>query len=158
MGNDDICAVCGKEMCGAFVSHPFLRICSHDCFDRRQAAELQYLWKMRDDLLMRMDQRDEVEGIKHDAGKHRYDLLPPDALEYMVDVFTYGARKYEDRNWEKGMKWGRVFGATMRHLWAFWRGQDIDPESGLHHIAHAAANCLFLLAYAMRKVGEDDRQ
>lgn len=97
------------------------------------------------------------EGVKHDTDKPRYDLLPPDALEEVVKIFTYGAGKYSENNWLKGIKWGRCFGAAMRHLWAFWRGEDRDPESGHLHLAHAATNCLFLLAYYLRKKGEDDR-
>lgn len=96
-------------------------------------------------------------GVKYDEGKNRYDLIPPDALDELAKVFTYGTIKYEDRNWEKGMGWGRLFGAAMRHLWAFWRGEDKDPESGLHHLAHATWNCLCLLSMFMRKAGADDR-
>lgn len=97
-------------------------------------------------------------GIKHDAGKPRFDLIPPDALRQVAEVFAYGPAKgiYEDRNWEKGLDWGRVFAATQRHLWAFWNGEDVD-ESGHLHLAHAATDILMLLALASRQVGTDDR-
>ena len=62
-----------------------------------------------------------------------------------------------ERNWEKGMKWGRVFGALMRHMWAWWRGQDRDPETGFSHLSHAACCIAFLIAYEHRCIGEDDR-
>ena len=88
------------------------------------------------------------EGAKYDNGKLRFDLLPVEAIEDIVAVFTYGANKYADRNWEKGIKYGRVFGAIMRHLWSFWRGEDADPESKHPHLAHAACGFLFLLKYS----------
>ena len=97
-------------------------------------------------------------GKKWDAGKLRYDLLPPDALAEVVQIFTDGAAKYGDRNWEQGMSWSRPFAAAMRHLWAWWKGEDTDPESGRPHLAHAACNVLFLLAYQRRGDGADDRR
>ena len=77
-------------------------------------------------------------AVKSDANKARYDLIPATPLDLLARIYTMGAKKYADRNWEKGMAWGRVFAAIMRHLWAFWRGEDLDPESGLPHPAHAA--------------------
>lgn len=97
------------------------------------------------------------EGRKDDAGKAPYELLAPEMLEDVAQVLAFGAGKYAPRNWEKGMRWGRVFGAAMRHLWAWWRGEDRDPETGLSHLAHAACCVMFLLAYEARGVGEDDR-
>lgn len=97
-------------------------------------------------------------GQKFDGGKLCYDLLPPDALEGVVQVLTYGASKYKDRNWELGINYGRVFGAVMRHLWAWWRGQENDPESGLPHLDHAMCGVLFLSAFTKRqRLEHDDR-
>lgn len=108
------------------------------------------------------------EGQKFDGAKLRYELIPPEAVDAMARVLTYGAAKYADRNWEKGMKWGRVFGAAMRHLWAWWGGAgqtrqnfafgEIDPETGLSHLWHALCCVAFLVAYEARKIGEDDRK
>ncbi len=86
-------------------------------------------------------------GTKFDSDKERFDLLPPKVMLNIAEVFTYGAKKYEERNWEKGMYWGRLFAATMRHLWRWWSGEEYDNESNIHHLAHAAANILFLLHY-----------
>lgn len=97
------------------------------------------------------------EGIKHDGGKLRYDLISPVSLEGLVQVLTFGATKYGDRNWEKGMSWGRVFGAAMRHLWKWWLRRGIDNETGLSHLAHAAACIHFLQHYEALKVGKDSR-
>jgi hypothetical protein len=96
-------------------------------------------------------------GRKDDDGKLRFDLVPIRALEEVVAVYNYGARKYADRNWEKGMKWSRVWAAVQRHLCSFWAGENLDPESGLHHLAHAAWGCLALLEYARIHPTGDDR-
>ena len=97
------------------------------------------------------------EGRKDDSAKPRMDLIPPELLLGVADVLTYGAAKYAPRNWEKGMSWGRVFGAMMRHMWAWWAGQRVDPESGLPHLHHAACCVAFLMAYEARGSGTDDR-
>lgn len=102
-----------------------------------------------------------TEGVKYDADKVRYDLIPPAALREVAKVFTMGARKYNDRNWEMGIKYGRVFGAVQRHLWSWMEGEDNDHEWGLSHLAHAAAGVLFLLHYENQrnefKAAWDDR-
>lgn len=97
------------------------------------------------------------EGKKFDEGKPRYDLLAPELLEEVSKVLAFGAQKYGDRNWEKGMDWHRPFGALMRHSWAWWKGEELDQESGLSHLSHAACNLMFLLAYSKRLVGKDTR-
>jgi len=84
-------------------------------------------------------------AIRHDAGKLRYDLLPPCALRELVKIYTIGSIKYPERNWEKGIEWNRLFAAVQRHLWKFWDGIDHDDESGLLHVAHAAWGCLALI-------------
>jgi len=97
------------------------------------------------------------EARKDDNGKVRYDLIPPGPLHVLAWVYTMGAEKYGDRNWESGLKWGRIFGATMRHLWAFWRGKLMDEESGLPHLAHAAWGCFTLMEYCRTHKELDDR-
>jgi hypothetical protein len=96
-------------------------------------------------------------GYKLDDGKSRVDLIPTDVLEEIGFVLGSGAKKYEDRNWERGMSWSRVYGAAIRHLYAYWKGENNDPETGRPHLAHAACCVLFLLAYQLRKTGLDDR-
>lgn len=113
-------------------------------------------WKFGDGLQIK-PQEELKEGTKKDDGKVRMDLLPPELLFAVSDILAFGANKYADRNWEKGMKWGRVYGALMRHMWAWWGGEQNDPETGKSHLWHAATNIAFLIAYEQRKVGEDDR-
>lgn len=98
-----------------------------------------------------------MEGRKFDQGKLPYHLLPPDAIEEILKVLDYGQQKYSARNWEKGMLWSRPFAALMRHMWAWWQGEDKDAETGCSHLAHAGCCILFLLAYEKRQAGWDDR-
>lgn len=98
-----------------------------------------------------------TEGVKFDADKVRLELIPPELLFAVGTVLTFGAKKYADRNWELGMQWGRVYGALMRHMWAWWRGEMTDPETGYSHLWHAATCLAFLLTYEERKIGEDNR-
>ena len=95
--------------------------------------------------------------IKDDNAKTRYDLLPPELLEETARVLTFGAQKYSAHNWAQGASWSRYFSARMRHMWAWWRGEDNDPETGFSHLAHAACCLSFLIAYQRRGLGEDDR-
>lgn len=94
---------------------------------------------------------------KNDNGKPRYDLIPPEFLEETAQVLAYGAQKYSPHNWSAGADWGRYFAAMMRHMWAWWRGENTDPETGLSHLAHAACCLAFLMAYQNRNLGQDDR-
>ena len=96
-------------------------------------------------------------GVKYDAGKPAYEYIAPEFLDGLATVLQYGAEKYAPRNWETGMRWGRPFGAMMRHMWAWWRGEDIDPETGFSHLWHAGCCLMFLAAYEARRIGEDDR-
>jgi hypothetical protein len=96
-------------------------------------------------------------GIKHDQGKLRYDLIPPHALEELAKVYTQGAEKYGEYNWSKGITWSRIFAAIMRHLWAFWKGEDIDSDSGISHVTHAMWGCFTLVEYYKSHPELDDR-
>lgn len=98
-----------------------------------------------------------AEGIKHDQHKIRWDLVPYDAVNEIAKVLTFGASKYEARNWEKGMDWSRAFGALQRHLTRWFHGQDKDKETRLTHLSNAGCCLFFLLSWELRQVGKDDR-
>lgn len=98
-----------------------------------------------------------VEGLKFDADKARYDLIPPEIEEAIAKVLTFGAVKYGERNWELGMKWGRPYAALRRHMAAWWSGEDHDPETGMPHTWHAACCIAFIVAFEARGIGTDDR-
>jgi len=94
-----------------------------------------------------------VKGVKD----VRYDLVPPEPTWYEAQVYGKGAEKYAERNWEGGYEWGKSIAAIERHIQLFKAGEDIDPESGLPHLAHARWHCGTLLAFMARGVGVDDR-
>jgi len=102
-------------------------------------------------------QLDLATGVKHDGGKPRMDLLSAISLEEIAKVMTVGAKKYGDHNWRGGILWSRVFGALLRHAFAYWRGEDKDPETGLSHMAHCGCCVMFLLEYAHSHKELDDR-
>jgi len=92
------------------------------------------------------------------AGKTRFDLVAPWAMDQIAQVYTYGTIKYDDDNWWKGLKWKKdVLGCIFRHVWKWVRGEKWDDESGLHHLAHAAWNCMALIEYERCGIGIDDR-
>jgi len=96
-------------------------------------------------------------GTKHDNGKLRLDLIPPEVEMALGEVLTYGATKYDDRNWEKGIKYGRVYGALRRHLLSWLEGERLDQESEMPHLWHALCCLSFLVAYEERGMkGFDD--
>ncbi len=97
------------------------------------------------------------EGRKDDGGKAPYHLLAPEMLDATAQVLAFGAAKYAPRNWEAGMAWSRPFSALMRHMWAWWRGEKQDAETGMSHLWHASCCLMFLLAYEQRNAGSDDR-
>ena len=86
------------------------------------------------------------EGRKFDGGKLQYGLIPPAALKATVEILTFGAQKYEPDNWKyvPDSK-RRYFDALQRHLWAWKEGEQLDEESGKHHLAHAMCCLMFLL-------------
>jgi hypothetical protein len=97
-------------------------------------------------------------GRKDDGAKIPLDLLPFDALEEVAKVLQFGAKKYARRNWEKGLPISRVLAATLRHVFAYMRGEDKDPETGFSHLAHAGCEILFALAFECRgRKDLDDR-
>ena len=89
-----------------------------------------------------------MEGIKYDDSKPDYSLIPPRALNDLVKVLTFGAKKYDRDNWKKlENAEQRYFAAAQRHLWAVLRGETHDPESGEHHYAHALCCIMYLLEF-----------
>ena len=98
------------------------------------------------------------QGTKHDTGKLPWGLFPFDAAEQIVKVLQFGAQKYAARNWEKGLTNSRTWEAAQRHLIAWHRGETLDAETGLSHLAHAACEILFALAFEVRgRTDLDDR-
>jgi 5'-nucleotidase len=98
-----------------------------------------------------------VAGVKFDQGKPRFDLIPSWPLWVIAQVYAFGAVKYDDHNWRKGMRWGRVMAATKRHIARWEAREDSARDSNLHHLAHAAFGLLTLIEYAVIAREFDDR-
>ncbi len=81
-------------------------------------------------------------GVKHDSGKLRLDLIPTEAIRALGEVFTFGAAKYGDRNWEHGFPASVVINHTLRHL-NLW----LDGDTREDHLAHAAWNLFALMHF-----------
>jgi hypothetical protein len=94
---------------------------------------------------------------KDDNGKVPLELLPTQALEQVARALAFGRDRYGPWNWAGGFAWSRLIGAALRHLFAWQRGEDKDPESGLSHLAHAGCCVLFLIQHEISKLGQDDR-
>ncbi len=87
-------------------------------------------------------------GTKKDEGKSRIELIDPDMIEALGHVMRLGAIKYADDDW-RGLTTRRVTGAALRHVFAYLKGQDLDPEFGTHHLINAIAELQF--AYAISR-------
>ena len=97
------------------------------------------------------------EGLRYNEGKPRYDLIPPEFMEALAHHFRVGALKYADRNWEKGMSWGICFSSLMNHAWKWMRGEEVDQETGSHHMIAVAWNAMAIYIYYKRGIGTDTR-
>lgn len=124
------------EQCGCLLTNDGVRIACSEGHSYR--------------LIKEESMGEKQEGKKFDDGKPRMDLLPMDALLEVAKVLAMGAKKYGDRNWEKGIDTQRLRAAGLRHDAASEMGEDLDPESGLTHRAHKACDALMELSLYLR--------
>lgn len=87
----------------------------------------------------------------------RFDLIPTDALTELAEHFGVGAKKYADRNWERGYEWGLSYAALSRHLTSFWGGEDIDPETGSKHMTAVVWHAMALVHFMNNNPEFDNR-
>jgi hypothetical protein len=85
--------------------------------------------------------------MKHDSGKPRPELIPRGFVMEMGRVMAHGAKKYSEDNWQKCDDVRRYHGAALRHILAVIDGEDMDPDSALTHLGHAA--CSLAMAYGI---------
>lgn len=99
-------------------------------------------------------------GKKWDGGKLRWDLVPWEAFETIVERFTHGAAKYGDNNWQSvDDAEKRYFSALMRHLIAHQKGELYDPDfPGNLHISAACWNALVLVYLTMQRVKKEENK
>jgi hypothetical protein len=75
-----------------------------------------------------------------EEGKGRCDLLPPFALLRLARHFENGAKKYGDRNWEKGVPINSFVDSALRHTFKYMAGMDDED-----HLVAAAWNLMCAL-------------
>lgn len=73
-------------------------------------------------------------------GKGRFDLISPIALERLAQWYEAGAKKYDDRNWEKGQPLSRCLDSARRHLNKHLMGHRDED-----HLAAAAWNIFAMI-------------
>lgn len=85
-------------------------------------------------------------------------VLPANVLGQVALGCAEGALKYGRHNYrEMGVRTSVYYDATMRHLMAYWEGQDIDPDSGLPHVIKAISSLVVLADAIMNDKVTDDR-
>lgn len=86
--------------------------------------------------------------------------VPLEAIGAGAAALEYGARKYDNRNWEKGLPWQQMIDSLKRHIDDFERRRDYDDGddgSGMHQVCMIMASAMMLTASVVRGIGEDDR-
>jgi hypothetical protein len=95
-----------------------------------------------------------------------FHLIPWSIVREVAEHFGRGARKYDDRNWERGYAWSLSFAALHRHLECFWDGDEYDDDPSLYiegeehtarHIIAVAWHALVLAFFSRYNIGTDDR-
>ena len=97
---------------------------------------------------------------KAEAGSQKATLQNISAVALLMEaeVMRGGSKKYGAYNWcEHPMRASTYHDAILRHFFAWWTGEDIDPESGLSHMAHLRACTGILLEQAHTGELIDDR-
>jgi dATP/dGTP diphosphohydrolase, N-terminal len=97
-------------------------------------------------------------GARANKGKVALSLVPLHLLAGAARVFMAGKYKYAPYNWAKGMAWSICVDCLLRHLFKWWYlGEDIDEETGEHHLDHMICNLLMLRHYELAFKEGDDR-
>ena len=87
-----------------------------------------------------------TDGVKYDGNKLLWGLLPLEAVQEIVRVLTFGAKKYAKDNWKYVVDAReRYYDAMQRHIIAWKLGERADKETGIHPLAHAGCCLLFIL-------------
>ena len=116
-------------------------------FDSKEiitGSELNPYSKAVQDFTAHLQQLPESAFMKNDAGKNMLSLIEPQFILLLGEVLTFGAKKYAPNNWQKCEDTSRYKDALLRHIYAYLGGEQLDPESGLPHLGHAAFGLMCL--------------
>lgn len=100
--------------------------------------------------------KDPLTGGEKGSKLARFSLIPRDWLWALAEHYGKGAKKYADRNWEKGYKWSLTLDAHDRHINEWLIGEDDDPETGSSHLIAAAWHLIALWWFHRHNKGTDD--
>ena len=143
-----VCDFCSHELdVHIYEEHktkgPFCRVCEDFCRNPKKKSE----------EIRTTSSTGGQKGVKPE----RMSLIPVEALEIMGRLYGFGAEKYAAHNWRKGYEWSKSYDSLQRHANAFWRGEDIDEETGLPHLAGVAFHAFTLMIFMQEQPGFDDR-
>lgn len=92
------------------------------------------------------------------AGKPSLAAVPPIAFFALGAAMSDGAQKYGRFNWRETTVTSSVFyDAMMRHLLAWWNGEDHALDSLVHHLGHLQAGAAIILDGELNGILNDDR-
>lgn len=100
---------------------------------------------------------DPVTGGQKGVKEARFDLIPVPALTELAVLYGRGAKKYAERNMERGYPFSKSYAAMERHSKAWWNGEDHDPEMGTSHLAAVAWHAMTLMTLMSTHPEMDDR-
>lgn len=84
--------------------------------------------------------------------------VPAAVLAEVGVAMLEGACKYGRSNFRiAGVRSSVYYDATMRHLMAWWEGEDTDPDSGMSHITKAITSLVVLRDAIIQDMCTDDR-
>jgi hypothetical protein len=85
-------------------------------------------------------------AVRSSDTKHqRYDLISPVGLRRLAEAYAEGAKKYSDRNWEKGFPMSDTMNHLLTHLVKYMAGDNSED-----HLGHAAFNVFALMHFEER--------
>lgn len=96
-------------------------------------------------------------GAQKGRKQEMYSLIPAFPLAELARVYGDGVQKYAPHNWRAGYPYAWSLDSLFRHIEAFRQGEDTNPESGLHHLAHATFHLFALMEFQRTGKGDDDR-
>jgi hypothetical protein len=85
-------------------------------------------------------------------------LVPPSAKIELAKALEDGGKKYGPYNWrDEPISMSVYYAAIQRHIDAWWDGEELAKDSGVHHLAHAMACCALLIDSSCQGKLIDDR-
>ncbi len=101
-------------------------------------------------------------GLRANVGKSRWQLIDMVFLRGLLKLLEFGAKKYAPNNWRKGLVFSETVDSIERHLDKWKAGEEIDEDTGCHHLDCVAFGTMVLRRQVEEKDGRykqfDDRK